>query len=249
MVYFRGSGAGLYVVAAVLLAVATGGIVMGWMKSAVPSERIWVAVRDLPPGAILAAADFEPKDVPEKGVPSGAVSDPQAAEGRRLRTSLVAGDALREGHLFQGEGGDLPARLAQLGSEYRAIALPDEVIPALHRLAPGDRLEIAAVLPHRSGAVNTEVAAWVSAGTVIEVITDKDDVPVAALLAVKVKDVPKLALALRAGTVMATITPWSNDGEYRPPDAPPLRLEALTAEPAPDQAGGKDERNESGETR
>lgn len=236
MAVFRGSGAGLYVVAAVLLAVIAGGLVMGWMRSAVPSHRIWVAKRDLPPGSVLTAGDFEPKEVPEKGVPPGAVQDPGTVEGRRLYSSLVAGDTLRTGHVFDGEGGDLPARLAELGSEYRAIALPSEVIPALGRLAPGDRLEVVAVVPHRSGTANTEVAIWVSAGTVIEIIADRDESPLAALLAVRVEDVPKLALALRAGTVMATITARRDDGQYRLPEAPPLRLETLTAEPLSDEA-------------
>lgn len=228
---FRGSGAGIYFAGAILAALAAGGMVVIWLRSAVPTETVLVAARDLRPGTVLHAGDLVPRQVPSAAMPGRALQQIEAAVGRRLRIGLLTGDMLRDGHLIV-EAGDLPHRLAQLGSEVRAIMLPAELVPAPDRLVPGDALELTAVLPLRLQAANTQVAGVVTTGSVLEVVAGRQKEALGVLLAIPAPDVPKFALAMRAGQVTAALLPMPREGIQGPSmPAEVLTLEDLTGAP------------------
>lgn len=129
----------------------------------------------------------------------------RALGGRRLATALIEGDYVRNGHLTD-EAGDVSTQLAELGEEYRAIMLPEDILPAMDRLNQGDRIELTVVMPVKTASEATQMAIQVTYGTVVDVLM-QDDEPIGLLLAVKKDDVPRTALALESGTVTAAFVP------------------------------------------
>lgn len=207
----RGKGASsgtLYVLGAATCAILAGMIVTQYMRSAVETTTVYVAAHDLSPGMILTARDLKPREVAVGSAPDGVVTDPNAVEGKRMKTALLEGDFVRGGH-FTDESGDVSAQLALMGENYRALMLDSDVLPAAERLSPGDYLELTAVLsvklPNSDDA--TQAAVYVTHGTVIDVLKDSDDEVTGALLAVAEEAVPRIALALRLGSVTAAIVP------------------------------------------
>jgi pilus assembly protein CpaB len=225
----RFSGAGLFFVGAALLALLAGFSVYGFLRSAAPTGQVFVVVRDLPPGAILADGDLKVLKVASGAVPDGAVADPKAVVGRRVRYGLVAGDLLREAHLVAQGNSDVSVKVAEKGSEYRAVMLPGELVPAVDRLVPGDQLELTGVLPIQDVKNSTTVALHVGTASVLDVLaskgqggTDKTTV----LVALPSTEISRLALTMRSGSLTVAVR---GIGQNTQP-APPLRLDVLTGQ-------------------
>lgn len=206
----RGSGAGLYFAGAAVLALVAGLLAAGAVRAAAPSATVWVAARDLPPGSELSAADFRQREVPAAARPAGAVADQHEVVGRRLRYGLAAGDVVRAAHLVEAES-DLAARLAEQGPEMRAVLLPPEVVGAPERLAPGEQLDLVAILPLRTETEQTHAAVQLGQATVLEVVRDYRDEAVGVLAAIPAEVALRYTLAARAGDVAALVRPGGSE--------------------------------------
>lgn len=225
----RYSGAGLFFFGAVLLALLAGLAVYGYLSSSVPTESVLTVTKELVPGAPVTAADLQVKKMPASALPQGAIRSIEVAEGRRIRFGLAAGDVLREQHLVPESNGDVAAKLSEMGAEYRAVMLPGDLVPAVDRLIPGDRLELTGVLPVQDQRVNSSVAVPLGIGTVLSVhLADGQADDSTVLVAMLAGDVSKLALARRVGAVTVAV---QGAGDPTGPVAP-MRLEALTGQQA-----------------
>lgn len=239
----KGLGPMLYIIGAAACALLAGAIHSSYLRSLEDTTPVYVAARDLNPGMVLTARDLTKVDIPTAAVPKGAVQDVDQAVGKRMKTALIQGDILREGH-FTDASNDVSAQLAHMGDEYRALMLPADILPAANRLQPGDYIELTAVLPVMLPGREdpTQSAVFVTHGTVVDVVKDSDDKVLGIILAVHQDDVGRIALALRVGTVTAAFLPagvepktpdkyltpldefvTSVPGTTRAPTAPPLR--------------------------
>ncbi|MEY3019782.1 MAG: hypothetical protein RLZZ272_766 [Actinomycetota bacterium] len=101
---------------------------------------VLVTTRDLPAGHDLSASDLRRRTWPEGLVP------PRATVRRegRLAVPLTAGSVLVESHL------DASGPARGLGADRVAVAIPQELVPAL---VLGDRLDVLAAGPDGSGVV------------------------------------------------------------------------------------------------
>lgn len=221
----RGSGVGLYFAGAAALAILAGVLAAGAVRAAAPTSSVLVAARDIPPGTELSEKDLRRREIPAGARPEGAIDSMQEAVGRRVRYGLAAGDVVRTVHLVE-KGTDLAERLAQEGQGMRAMLLPTEVAPAVDRLSPGERLELIAVLPVRTETEQTHVAVSLGQASVLEVVRDHRDDPVGVLVALPAEAAMRYALASRAGTVVAIVSPGDGGGHSLPNV---LRLQDLTA--------------------
>ncbi|HEX5534545.1 MAG TPA: SAF domain-containing protein [Actinomycetales bacterium] len=86
------------VVAAGLLATASGLAVHSAAAEPAPGEPVLVAARDLPAGHLLSADDVTTVDLPADAVPSGALTATEA-DGRTLGSPAARGEALTEARL------------------------------------------------------------------------------------------------------------------------------------------------------
>jgi Flp pilus assembly protein CpaB len=200
----RFSGAGLFFAGAVLLALLAGLSVFSVLAAQAPTEAVWALVRDVTPGEVLQPGDLQAKSVPAGAAPPGAVRSREEVAGKRLRYGLAAGDLLRKTHLIEAKS-DVAQLLAEMGPSYRLVAIPVANVPAAHRVVPGDRLELTAVLPLQEKGVSTTVAVSLGEAVVIDATSAKDADKGAVLVAIATEQVQRLAVSQRAGTVMYTL--------------------------------------------
>jgi len=223
-----------FLAAALILAVLAGLLARYVLSLHAPARQVLVAARDLPPHTRLAESDLRRSILPPGGVPGDAVPNEGMAVGKVTRGLLLEGEVLRSGHMTSDTGGVLALQLR--GSGLRAMALPGEVVGNLRdRIAPGDRLELVAVLPVRTEKQNTTVASQVAAGAqVLEVIRPEPDAPSdekgSVLVAMTQEEAAKVALAVAGGRLFVTALPA---GMERAPAMAPQTPEGLTA------AGGR----------
>ena len=106
--------------------------------AAPPSSAIVVATRDLPPGAVLSAADVGVRGVPPGLVPSGALVRAGDATGQSLAAAVRAGEPLTDVRLL----GPAETRLTSGDSDAVAVAvrLADPAVAEL--LHPGSRVDV-----------------------------------------------------------------------------------------------------------
>lgn len=132
----------------VALAVATGLVVAGLVRSGDAARRSWgatrpvaVATRDLAPGAVVGPEAVEVRDLPRALVPASAVSE--VAPGAVVRQPVTAGEALVPGRLAP-DG--LTGTAALVPDGYRAVSVPSA--PAgFPPVVVGDQVDVLAVLP------------------------------------------------------------------------------------------------------
>lgn len=221
----RYSGAALFFIGAVFLAGMAGLAVYSYLSSAVPTEWVVVAARDLAPGAAIGTGDLTTKQVTPGTAPEGALATVKDGVGRRVKNGLAAGDVVRQQHLISAGTSDVSEKVALLGPDYRAVNLPANLVPAFERLVPGDHLELVGVLPYQDQKVNSAIAMPLGVATVLDVQRGKgqNDEGV-VLVALKADEVTKLALTLKQGALTVTVQAEGQPGE--PPAA--LRLDAMT---------------------
>lgn len=107
---------------------------------------VLVAAHDLAPGQVITRTDLESKQLPSQLIPSGALRDRAAAEGRVLSGAARGGEPLTDVRLT----GDALTRLAA-GEQHAAVAirLADPGVADL--LHPGRRVDVVTTSLH-SGA-------------------------------------------------------------------------------------------------
>lgn len=221
-----------YLVGAIGLAAGAGFLAWWRYSTLVPETAAWVAARDIPPGAVVTQQDLRQVTVSRGGLPEGAIRTAAEAVGKRVRYGITAGDYVRKSHFAEGAFG---TRLAALGPEWRAMALPGDLAPGLiDRVDAGDWLEVVAVLPVQNQRENTQVAVVATRAVILEVIRPGGSDRGALLVAVPSQDVPRVALALRAGQVSLNVVPAAQGGQSQGWQGPYM-LENLTGQAA--QAG------------
>lgn len=222
----RFSGAGLFFVGAGLLALLTGFSIYAYLGSAVPSSQVFIVTRDLPPGSEITDLDLQASLLPAGAVPAGAIKSKQQATGLRVRFGLMSGDIVREAHLVPKGSSELGQALQEKGPQYRAVMLPAELVPAIDRLLPGDKLELTGVLPFNDLQTSTKVAVPLGTAIVLEVRKAQGQTDqTAVLVALQASEVSRLALTMRTGNLMVAVR-----GDDTEP-APAMRLEEVTGEP------------------
>lgn len=155
-----------------------------------PEVRVEVlsAARDLPSGALLAADDLAPLELPAGAVPSGALHDTALAVGRLVSGPVRRGEALTDvrllgtGLLTGSDGVAVPVRLADPASAALVQA--------------GDRVDVLSAPPEGASSAST-VASGV---TVLAVPALSDDPGEGALVVVAAPSAVAARLAAAAVT-------------------------------------------------
>jgi pilus assembly protein CpaB len=111
-----------------------------------PGNRVAVAARDLPAGAVVGAADVRLVAWPEDALPAGYARTAAEVVGRGLVTPLRANEPVMEGKLAPRDGGGgLPILIPE---GMRAVSVRvDEVIGVAGFVTPGTRVDVLATLP------------------------------------------------------------------------------------------------------
>ncbi|CAA9317501.1 MAG: Flp pilus assembly protein RcpC/CpaB [uncultured Gemmatimonadetes bacterium] len=115
-----------------------------------PGNRVAVAARDLPAGAIVGAQDVRLVQWPADALPAGYARTAAEVVGRGLVTPLRANEPLMEGKLAPRDaGGGLPILIPE---GMRAVSVRvDEVIGVAGFVTPGTRVDVLATLPAGTG--------------------------------------------------------------------------------------------------
>jgi pilus assembly protein CpaB len=157
---------------------------------------VTVAAADLPPGAVLTAADLSVAAFPADLVPAGATPDPSALVRRVLAGGVRAGEPVTDVRLV---GAGLTALLPD-GQVAAPVRLADLAVATLIRA--GDRVDVLATPPEAATAEvvagSTLVLAAPGTGT------DGGQDPAGGLLLLAVD--PGTAARLAAASTTATLT-------------------------------------------
>lgn len=227
----RFSGAGLYLGAAVVLALLAGFAVYSYLHAAVPSGAVYTVTRDLPPGTKITAGDITTKEVPAVARPEGAIEKREEIVGQRTRFGMAAGDIIRKTHLAPVANSEIPQKVAAMGESYRAVMISAELVPGKGRLVAGDRLELLAVMQVMEGTKSTQRIMPLGMATVLDSPDVAGGEATTLLIALKADEVARFALAQRTGTIVVAVP-----GEGTTQFVPALKLEELTGSaPAPIQ--------------
>jgi len=234
----------LFLFFAVLLAGAAAWGAQIWIKgeakraaaSQLGLRPVVTAVRDLPAGHILEAADLAAQKWPQNTAPQGHYSAPGKLSGRVVKTPLVKGEVVLEAKLARrGLAGGLSAVVPE---GYRAMTLKvDEVIGVGGFVQPGDVVDVLLTVakgPFREDPVTRIVLQNVPVLTVgpkVQGEGDKAKKPTQAKQAVvTLKLTPaqaeRLALAMLEGKVVLALR---NQSDTLDPATAGVRLTALLA--------------------
>ncbi|WP_264031696.1 SAF domain-containing protein [Cellulosimicrobium sp. SH8] len=126
-----------FVVAALCCGVAASVVVGALRPPPPPTAPAVVTTREVPAGAVLAAADLRVDHVSAELVPAGSAARPDDVVGRRATVALPAGTLLQDALVA---GGELAAA-APPGTVVAPVRL-DPGVAAL--LGPGDRVDLLA---------------------------------------------------------------------------------------------------------
>ncbi len=184
-------------------ALLAGGLAAGAVASGLgvlapePAAGILVlrAVRDLPAGTSLTAADVSASRVPSATVPAGVLADPSAVLGRLLSGPVRAGELLTDVRL----AGAALLRDAPVGQVAVPVRLADAASAAL--LHAGDRIDVlaAATTGGQPGAAVVALDA-----EVLAVPTAVGDAGEGAL--VLLSETPEIAARLAAAAVTSRLS-------------------------------------------
>ena len=144
------------------------------LRGYIKSGPVVVALRDFEPYVELTSGDVRVVEVPEKGVPRGAITTVEGAVGRYTRTRLVTGQVILAGHVVDGQEGaglsyDLP-------SDSRGMFLPVPASRALGGLLrEGERVDVIVAFKNSAAAYGIPVAPAFTALRdlpIVEVVVD-----------------------------------------------------------------------------
>ncbi|MDD5329942.1 MAG: Flp pilus assembly protein CpaB [Sulfuricella sp.] len=223
------------IIGAVLILVALGLAGYAWVLSqrmtakqreAQPQmQAVVVASARIPAGSVITPEMVRPAMFPSR--PEGAYSDVAAVTGKTTASDIAAGEPLLRDRL---EGGGR-AVMQHLEAGQRAVAVRvDEVIAVGNRLSPGDMVDVYVTLRRNNeeipdtqsrllleklpvlafGAKDAPVA---KGGEGAAGARNATDIPKTAVLAVKLEDVDKLALAADSGRLLLALRPRETAGD------------------------------------
>lgn len=169
-----------------------------------PSAEVLVAVRDLAPGALVAAGDLAVAAWPKNLLPAGALRPGEEPVGRVLAGAVRAGEVLTDVRVVG------PGLTAALDRGLRAVPvrLADPGVSAL--LRPGDRIDLYAVAGHESADI-PDATSVVVANALVLAVPDRGDgiVPDGGIVVVVVTEDAAQALlqAAYSHSIAATLAP------------------------------------------
>lgn len=202
---------------------------------------------------IVAGTVILPEMVQLTGLPSrppGSYGDIKAVLGKLTASDIAVGEPLLQERI-EGNARAMPQRLEE---GERAVAVRvDDVIAVGNRLNPGDRVDVFVTLRRNSEEIpDTQSRLLLEKLRVLafgskDVAVSKDsgaqlrsntETPKTAVLAVRLADVDKLALAAESGRLLLALRPQEAVPDKEPegvavPNAPPAQISASAKQVAP----------------
>ncbi len=217
----KGAGlkAALFLVLALVAAAAAGVLFKRYLQrgasaTAIPLSKVVVAIRAIPAGATLEAAELKSVDWPRADLPQGALHDAGALVGRVTLSELVPGEPLFESLLASTKAGRGLAAL--LPPTMRAVAVRvDDVVGVAGFIHPGDRVDVLVTMKPEDETDVPPVSRVILQNVSVLAVgtkTDRDEkklnraVPVTvATLMVDSADAERLALATTRGKILLAL--------------------------------------------
>jgi pilus assembly protein CpaB len=203
------------------------------------SEQIVVAAADLGLAATVTSQHIKLVTWPKASVPPGALRTAAEAEGRVVRSSVVAGEPLIEGKLaphLAGRGGIMPMLIPE-GQRGVTIRL-DEATRESGFVMPNSRVDVLVSMPKGPGS-NEKIAKVIlqdvtvlAAGQIVELKDNKPVTNTTVTLALTPQQVERLAVAQSDGRLMLVQRNLRDTQFVRTPGATPSSLLSDIA-PAP----------------
>jgi pilus assembly protein CpaB len=203
------------------------------------SEQIVVAAADLGLAATVTSQHIKLVNWPKASVPPGALRTAAEAEGRVVRSSVVAGEPLIEGKLapqLAGRGGIMPMLIPE-GQRGVTIRL-DEATRESGFVMPNSRVDVLVSMPKGPGS-NEKIAKVIlqdvtvlAAGQIVELKDNKPVTNTTVTLALTPHQVERLAVAQSDGRLMLVQRNLRDTQFVRTPGATPSSLLSDIA-PAP----------------
>ena len=203
------------------------------------SEQIVVAAADLGLAATVTSQHIKLVNWPKASVPPGALRTAAEAEGRVVRSSVVAGEPLIEGKLaphLAGRGGIMPMLIPE-GQRGVTIRL-DEATRESGFVMPNSRVDVLVSMPKAPGS-NEKIAKVIlqdvtvlAAGQIVELKDNKPVTNTTVTLALTPHQVERLAVAQSDGRLMLVQRNLRDTQFVRTPGATPSSLLSDIA-PAP----------------
>jgi pilus assembly protein CpaB len=203
------------------------------------SEQIVVAAADLGFADTVTSQHIRLVNWPKASVPPGALRTAAEAEGRVIRSSVVAGEPLIDGKLapqLAGKGGIMPMLIPE-GQRGVTIKL-DEAMRESGFVMPNSRVDVLVSMPKAPGS-NEKIAKVIlqdvtvlAAGQTVEMKDNKPVTNTTVTLALTPQQVERLAVAQSDGRLMLVQRNLRDTQFVRTPGATPSSLLSDIA-PAP----------------
>lgn len=206
------------------------------------SEPILVATVDLGLADTVTSQHIKLVNWPKASVPPGALRTPAEAEGRVVRSSVVAGEPLIDGKLapqLSGRGGIMPMLIPE-GQRGVTIRV-DEAMRESGFVLPNSRVDVLVSMP--KAGTNEKIAKVIlqdvtvlAAGQTVEMKDNKPVTNTTVTLALTPQQVERLAVAQSEGRLMLVQRNLRDTQFVRTPGATPSSLLSDIA-PAPKPEG------------
>ena len=207
------------------------------------SEQIVVAVVDLGLADTVTSQHIKLVTWPKASVPPGAIRTLPEAEGRVVRSSVVAGEPLIEGKLapqLAGKGGIMPMLIPE-GQRGVTIRV-DDAMRESGFVMPNSRVDVLVSMPKGPGS-NEKIAKVIlqdvtvlAAGQTVEMKDNKPVTNTTVTLALTPQQVERLAVAQSDGRLMLVQRNLRDTQFVRTPGATPSSLlsDVAPATPGPE---------------
>jgi pilus assembly protein CpaB len=202
------------------------------------AEDVVVAAVNMQLGETVTARHVKLMSWPKGAIPSGALRTVSNAEGRIVRSSIVAGEPLLEARLapsLAGRGGVMPMLVPE---GLRAVTIKvDDAIKETGFILPGSHVDVVVSMP-RPGMVQRvaklilQDVVVLAAGQTVEMRDNKPVQVTTVTLALTPEQTERLALAQSDGRVTLTTRNFTDKKLVRTPGVTPASLLG-NAGPAP----------------
>jgi pilus assembly protein CpaB len=195
------------------------------------SEQIVVAAADMGLADTIMSQHIKLVNWPKASVPPGALRTAAEAEGRVVRSSVVAGEPLIEGKLapqLSGKGGIMPMLIPE-GQRGVTIRL-DEATRESGFVMPNSRVDVLVSMPKGPGSdekiakVILQDVTVLAAGQIVEMKDNKPVTNTTVTLALTPQQVERLAVAQSDGRLMLVQRNLRDTQFVRTPGATPSSL-------------------------
>ena len=206
------------------------------------SESILVATVDLGLADTVTSQHIKLVSWPKASVPPGALRTPAEAEGRVVRSSVVAGEPLIDGKLapqLSGRGGIMPMLIPE-GQRGVTIRV-DEAMRESGFVLPNSRVDVLVSMP--KAGTNEKIAKVIlqdvtvlASGQTVEMKDNKPVTNTTVTLALTPQQVERLAVAQSEGRLMLVQRNLRDTQFVRTPGATPSSLLSdIAPAPSPEQ--------------